>query len=1114
VRVTIRTGASTTETATGRADPRLLGLGGWSPTHLHVLDVAARVLHLGDGSSLARVRPAEAVCDGRDALRLVGSTGVLWFDLDGRHLRSDTTTGAVLWRVERGQDGRVVAWSDRAGRRTTLEAVAPADAGSVATLRLVAGSAVSTVTLDADGWLASVTSPAGRRVAAEHDAGGGLRRLVHADGGETRFDLDDDGVVETVTRPGEGPRRRVEQDRDGRRRVVVLSGEGREFTSDVEQVDGSSVRATRCCGRGSATRVAVRGAVTTTTHPDGTRVERRDDTGAAARTTSRTVVLPSGLAVTSRVSVERLDDGRLVHRHGVGDSAHATVESPDGRLVEAWSPEGRRSRVERDELGRPVLLAAAGHPTQLVEYDADGPTRITVGELTLEHLADQDGDTAAMRFAGDDQQTWFEHDDDGLLVAQHLPGDRSVRLAHDATGQITSLTPPGRDAHAFTWAAPGRLATSTTPAVDGVRATTTRHHDADGLLVRIEGPGERRVHLDRDAGGRLVGVRTERDGQSVGHVRHRHDPETGRLLEVANDTASIHHEWDGALLRAVATSGPAPGRLVRDHGPDLAVVRETVVTGEDSDTVEFVHDRDGLVVRAGALELVRDPASGHVVARRLGVVSEELTRREDGRVTRVAVSVDGRPLAEALHTWDEHARLVSREVVMDGRRRRHEYTYDHAGRLATVTVDGEVVADHVWDANGARLALHADDPGTVTVDARDRPVRRGDTTYTNALDGPRTAATSANGSTTGYHHDLAGRLLGVTTPDHAVVHQLDPHGRRITTQVDDETTLRLLWGAQRHPVAELDEGGGLRTRFVHGEDRLAPSHLRRDGREFLVVTDHVGSPWLVVDAVSGAVVQHLVHDAWGRVVHDTNPGFQPFGFTGGILEPTTGLVHLGARDLDVLTGTWTAPDPIGFASATTNLVAYAHGDPVNHHDPTGTKVERCRALSGIPAQADLGIEHHWARTGEREAGIGSHPEPPADSVWPGAETSMVDHTGRGDKRGSTCEEVEDVDEDCVNRMLDTPNVASDGTRYGGDEGLYMPWNQCQSKIHNILAACSTRTGVDRSYKDGLGPYSIDRSSGVHGGRQSDAPPPKDHTPDPGYTPVEGYDAGDGGEAWE
>ena len=97
----------------------------------------------------------------------------------------------------------------------------------------------------------------------------------------------------------------------------------------------------------------------------------------------------------------------------------------------------------------------------------------------------------------------------------------------------------------------------------------------------------------------------------------------------------------------------------------------------------------------------------------------------------------------------------------------------------------------------------------------------------------------------------------------------------------------------------------------------------------------MGSVRLVVNATSGAVVQRIDYDEFGVVLADTNPGFQPFGFAGGLYDADTGLVRFGARDYDAETGRWTGKDPILFESLTSNLYSYVNNDPINFIDPSG-----------------------------------------------------------------------------------------------------------------------------------------------------------------------------------
>jgi len=91
----------------------------------------------------------------------------------------------------------------------------------------------------------------------------------------------------------------------------------------------------------------------------------------------------------------------------------------------------------------------------------------------------------------------------------------------------------------------------------------------------------------------------------------------------------------------------------------------------------------------------------------------------------------------------------------------------------------------------------------------------------------------------------------------------------------------------------------------------------------------------VVKASDATVLQRMDYNEWGKVILDTNPGVQPFGFAGGMYDYDTKLVKFGARDYDGSIGRWLSKDPILFNGGDTNLYGYVLNDPVNFIDPTG-----------------------------------------------------------------------------------------------------------------------------------------------------------------------------------
>jgi hypothetical protein len=68
----------------------------------------------------------------------------------------------------------------------------------------------------------------------------------------------------------------------------------------------------------------------------------------------------------------------------------------------------------------------------------------------------------------------------------------------------------------------------------------------------------------------------------------------------------------------------------------------------------------------------------------------------------------------------------------------------------------------------------------------------------------------------------------------------------------------------------------------------------KGGTTYRLLTDHVGSIRLVVDSSTGAIAQRIDYDEFGQILLDTNPGFQPFGFAGGLYDQHTGLTRFGA----------------------------------------------------------------------------------------------------------------------------------------------------------------------------------------------------------------------------
>lgn len=121
----------------------------------------------------------------------------------------------------------------------------------------------------------------------------------------------------------------------------------------------------------------------------------------------------------------------------------------------------------------------------------------------------------------------------------------------------------------------------------------------------------------------------------------------------------------------------------------------------------------------------------------------------------------------------------------------------------------------------------------------------------------------------------------------------------------------------------------------------------KNGVKYKLVKDNLGSILAVIDSVNGNIVQQLTYSIYGQVLSDTNPGFQPFGFAGGLYDSDTKLVRFGAREYNGTIGRWMTKDPILFNGGDTNLYGYVLQDPVNWVDPSGLELVTNGRWDGI-----------------------------------------------------------------------------------------------------------------------------------------------------------------------
>ena len=864
------------------------------------------------------------------------------FSRSGQHLQTmDPMSGSLIREFQYDAEGRLAAVVEADGQQTTF-------------------------VRDAAGTLAQLVPPSGQATAVQLTPDGDLWKVIRPDGQETVFTYGSGSLLTSMTDPlghthtyTYGPNGALLQDENatggvttltaqvsdqGEWQIVLDTSEGtsRTFTRGPTATGGQA-HSNQAAGGGTRSSTWTSSGERTTTLEDGSQVTVAESPDPrhgmqAAFIGHILLTLPSGLTweyehtrqVTMASSDDPLSTLEQIDTFVInGTATSVTQYDATTGVMTMTSPEGRVHTLRSDASGRITSSEAAGrHPIE-VSYGADGkPDSMTRGDRIVTFEYDADG--RLWRVTDPLLRTLeYSYDLAGNISEVALPDGAVLGKTIDAAGNVVAVQPPGRPWHIATYDDDNRLTGYTPPGPAGVGSFDVAW-DLDGRLDTVTYADGSGWEMGWNPLGQLVQLQTSRGVTTFGQ-----DPVTG--LETTATTPegnTVAFGYDGFLTTDLTWTGLVAGTV--SFTWDSFLRPDSVAVNGDGRPRGY--DVDGLLTSVGALALTRDPLNGQLSGATIGGITTSWEASPYGELSSYRVDgAGGQAYYAGDYTYDALGRLDTiTEVVDGGPAVELAFAYDAQGRLASRSVDALVAESAVWDANGAWTSV-TDVAGTraVTVDDADRVTLLGAIAYGYDVGGRRASRTSG-GDVTAYRWDSLGNLMGADLPDGtAIDYVYDGLNQRIAKKVDGAVTQGFLWRDPLSPIAELDAAGAVVSRFVYGEAATTPAYIEKGGATYRLVLDHRQSVRLVVDVDTGAVVQRLDYDAFGRVLTDTNPGFQPFGFAGGLYDADLGWVTFGVRHYDPETGSWTRPDPIGFAGGVTNLYLYAGGDPMNRIDPDG-----------------------------------------------------------------------------------------------------------------------------------------------------------------------------------
>jgi choice-of-anchor A domain-containing protein/RHS repeat-associated protein len=880
------------------------------------------------------------------------------FDTQGRHLRTlDALTGGTLYALEY-RDGNIVAWVDAFGNRTRIERDATDQF-----VGLTSPDGLHTAfTLDGSGYLASLTTPEGHRREFRYNANGSLEWMRDARQHEWDYGYDADGRLIRDDRPDGSGWTLVARDLGNGSETDFISRLDRTTTHGiVDRPDGTQVRYTRAPdGTETHTTLTPDGAHIRLT-PDGTesRFEQLPHPrfGTQAMLPSYGVVkTPLGLQAEVQRSYQATPTGVIdpVDLHtwaettSINGRDFVTVFDKASLIFTRTTPEGRTSTVQVNPQRQPQHVQVPGLADLSYKYDSRG---------RIESISQSDGtQTREYRFRYDshgylqsvtdplERQMLITNDSDGRPIKMTLPDRHEITLEPDPNGNITALTTPKQQIHRFGYDELDRETRYEAPAFDATGTVTTTDFDVDGNPDKQMLPGNVELDFNYDAAGRLINVsRPEQDGD-------------------AGNEVELSYGYDGPLVTRETLTGAVEGEV--RYGYDNNFRLETLTM--PGAITAYGYDDDGLLNHAALetdttveLRLIRNPDNALLQGTQVGNVTDAWTWNAFGEARVYEAKFGNAALYKSEFERDLLGRITKKTETVQGITTVYEYHYDLAGRLDEAKVNGFIWESYTYDDNGNRKTLTR---GGVTteyvVDAQDRLLTQGGCEYAFTPNGELRVKV-CDGQTTRYTYNLKGNLSSVELPDETRIEYLvDGKGRRVGRRINGQLDQGFLYLDQLEPIAELDSTGGVRALFVYADRGHVPTLMQKGGKIYRIVSDYLGSVRLVIDLSTGEVAQQLNYDAWGNITLDTRPGFQPFGYAGGIYDQNSGLHRFGSRDYDSTIGRWTTKDPIGFKGRQLSFYSYVDSNPISFIDPSGLAT-LCEAMANVLATDTRFVDGSW-----------------------------------------------------------------------------------------------------------------------------------------------------------